>query len=67
VHKTANILDKMPKSIQLKAKSMIHKMYMAPSKEAAKTWKRLKGHHLILLVFENKKFVDGELVEESVA
>jgi putative transposase len=151
VHKTANILDKMPKSIQSKAKSMIHEMYMAPSKEAAinaydhfieayetkypkavecltkdkedlftfydfpathwihirttnpvestfatvrlrtlktkgcgsrtatlsmvfkltmeaaRTWKKLKGHQLILLVLENKKFVDGELVEEVAA
>ena len=151
VHKTANILDKMPKSIQSKAKSAIHEMYMAQSKEAAldaydhfvrsyeakypkavqcltkdrqdlftfydfpamhwihirttnpvestfatvrlrtkktkgcgsrtatlsmvfklameaaKTWKKLKGHKLILLVLENKKFVDGELVEEAVA
>ena len=151
VHKTANILDKMPKSIQSKAKSAIHEMYMAPSKEAAlsacdhfvntyeakypkaveclrkdkedlftfydfpathwihirttnpvestfatvrlrthktkgcgsrtatlsmvfklameaaKTWKRLKGHQLMLLVLENKKFVDGELTQEAVA
>ena len=151
VHKTANILDKMPKSIQSKAKSMIHEMYMSPSKEAAlnaydhfvntyeskyskavecltkdkedlftfydypathwihirttnpvestfatvrlrttktkgcgsrtatlsmvfkltmeaaKTWKKLKGHQLILLVLENKKFVDGELVKEVAA
>ena len=151
VHKTANILDKMPKSIQSKAKSAIHEMYMAQSKEAAldaydhfvrsyeakypkavqcltkdrqdlftfydfpamhwihirttnpvestfatvrlrtkktkgcgsrtatlsmvfklameaaKTWKKLKGHKLILLVLENKKFVDGELVEEAAA
>ena len=35
VHKTANILDKMPKAIQSKAKSMIHDMYMAPTKEDA--------------------------------
>jgi hypothetical protein len=35
--------------------------------EAARTWKKLKGHQLILLVLENKKFVDGELVEEAVA
>jgi len=35
VHKTANILDKLPKSIQSKAKSMIHDMYMAPTKEDA--------------------------------
>ena len=35
VHKTANILDKMPKSIQSKAKSMIHDMYMADTEEHA--------------------------------
>jgi len=35
--------------------------------EAAKTWKKLKGHQLITLVLENKKFVNGELVEEAVA
>ena len=151
VHKTVNILDKMPKSIQAKAKSMIHEMYMAATKEdalkaydhfiqsfepkypkaveclrkdkedlftfydfpathwihirttnpiestfatvrlrtnktkgcgsriatltmvfkltmeAARTWKKLKGHQLILLVLENKKFVDGELAEEVAA
>lgn len=37
VHKTANILDKMPKSIQRKAKSMIHDMYLAPTKQDALT------------------------------
>ena len=31
--------------------------------EATKTWKKLKGHKLILLVLENKKFVDGELIK----
>lgn len=35
VHKTANILDKMPKSIQLKAKASIHEMYLAETKEYA--------------------------------
>jgi len=35
VHKTANILDKMPKTIQAHAKPMIHEMYMAPTKEVA--------------------------------
>ena len=43
--------------------SMVFKLTM----EATKTWKRLKGHKLILLVLENKKFVDGELVQEAVA
>jgi transposase-like protein len=31
VHKTANILDKMPKGIQGKAKGMIHDIWMAPT------------------------------------
>jgi len=35
VHKTANVLDKMPKSIQGKAKSMIHNIYLAPTKADA--------------------------------
>lgn len=35
VHKTANILDKMPKSIQSKAKSKIHDMYMAETRKDA--------------------------------
>jgi len=35
VHKTANILDKLPKSIQSKAKSLIHEMYQAQSKKKA--------------------------------
>jgi len=35
VHKTANILDKMPKSIQPKAKSLIHEMYMAETEKNA--------------------------------
>lgn len=35
VHKTANILDKLPKSMQSKAKSHIHDMYRAESKASA--------------------------------
>jgi putative transposase len=35
VHKTANILDKLPKSMHSKAKSMIHEMYMAETKADA--------------------------------
>jgi len=151
VHKTANILDKMPRSIQPKAKSAIHEMYMAATKEdalsaydhfvnvfsdkypkaveclvkdkedlftfydfpaihwihirttnpiestfatvklrtyktrgcgsriatltmvfklameASSTWRRLKGSEFIVHVLENRKFVDGELVEEVAA
>ncbi len=35
VHKTANILDKLPKNIQPSAKELIHQMYLAPKKEIA--------------------------------
>ena len=37
VHKTANILDKMPKGVQSRAKSAIHDMYMAETKNEALT------------------------------
>lgn len=35
VHKTANVLDKIPKSIQPSAKSKIHEIYMADTRENA--------------------------------
>ena len=35
VHKTANVLDKMPKSVQPRAKTLIHDIYQAESKEKA--------------------------------
>ncbi len=35
VHKTANILDKMSKSIQPDAKALIHEMYLSPTREDA--------------------------------
>lgn len=35
VHKTANVLNKMPKSIQAKAKSMLHDIWMAGTRKAA--------------------------------
>jgi transposase-like protein len=35
VHKTANILDKLPKRVQPQAKKMIHEMYLAPTKTDA--------------------------------
>ncbi len=35
VHKTSNVLDKMPRSVQPYAKKMIHEMYLSPTKEKA--------------------------------
>jgi len=49
VHKTANILDKMPKSIQSKAKSMIHDMYMSETKKDA-----LKAYDHFIESYESK-------------
>lgn len=39
VHKTANVLDKLPKSLQAKAKSGLHDIYLAPTRKGAeKAW-----------------------------
>ena len=35
VHKTANVLNKLPKSLQAKAKSDLHEIWMSPSKDEA--------------------------------
>jgi transposase-like protein len=35
VHKTANVLNKMPKSVQAKAKSMLHDIWMASTRKEA--------------------------------
>jgi len=35
VHKTANVLDKLPKRLQPRAKEMIHEIWMADTREAA--------------------------------
>jgi putative transposase len=35
VHKTANVLDKMPRSLQPSAKTMLHRMYLAATKQEA--------------------------------
>ncbi len=46
VHKTVNILDKMPKSVQPNAKRMIHEMYLSPTKDAAlKAYEEFLKHY----------------------
>jgi len=35
VHKTANVLDKLPKSVQPDAKKLIHEMYLSPTRNDA--------------------------------
>ena len=49
VHKTANVLDKLPKSMQPKAKQMLHEIYQAPSRVEAE-----KAFDLFLRTYEAK-------------
>jgi putative transposase len=49
VHKTANVLDKMPRGVQSKAKSMLHEMYQAETKEQAQ-----KAYRLFIVSFKDK-------------
>ena len=49
VHKTANVLDKLPKSVPPKAKAMLHEIYLAPSRAAAE-----KAFDLFLKTYEAK-------------
>jgi len=49
VHKTANVLDKLPKGVQPKAKEMLHAIYQAPTKAEAE-----KAFDLFVATFEAK-------------
>jgi transposase-like protein len=49
VHKTANLLDKLPKSLQPRAKEKIHEMYLSATKAEA-----LKAFDEFLLLYEAK-------------
>lgn len=49
VHKTANILDKMPKTVQVGAKRMIHEMYLSSTKKDA-----IKAFSDFLEIYEAK-------------
>jgi putative transposase len=49
VHKTANVLDKLPKGSQPKAKGMLHEIYLAETREAA-----TKAFDLFVKTYEAK-------------
>jgi putative transposase len=49
VHKTANVLDKLPKGVQPKAKGMLHDIYMAEGKAGAE-----KAFDLFVATYEAK-------------
>jgi transposase-like protein len=63
VHKTANILDKMPKSLHEKAKGLLQDIWMAPSREKAS-----KAFDLFVQTFEAKypKAVDCLVKDREV-
>lgn len=60
VHKTRNILDKIPRSMRPQAKDNIHAMYMAPSKKEA-----LKGYNKFKKLYEDKYPKAIECLEAS--
>jgi putative transposase len=49
VHKTANVLDKLPKGSQAKAKGMLHEIYLAESRQKA-----VKAFDLFVETYEAK-------------
>lgn len=49
VHKTSNVLDKLPQSVQPYAKKLIHEMYLSPTKEKA-----LEAYRRFLSEYEAK-------------
>ncbi len=48
-HKSGNVLDKLPKALQAKAKGMLHDQYLAPTREEA-----LKAYELFVASFGDK-------------
>jgi len=61
VHKTANILDKLPKGVQGKAKKMIHNMYLAENKKSA-----LAAYRLFIQSFKDKYPKAVQCLEKDV-
>jgi hypothetical protein len=53
VHKTANVLNKMPKALQAKMFKL--------AQSASRRWRRLNGHHQLVLVLEGRIFRPGRL------
>lgn len=60
VHKTANVLDKLPKSMQSKAKEHIKEMYMAPTREEA-----LKAYDHFIRTYKDKYLKAVQCLEKD--
>ena len=57
VHKTANVINSMPKAIQPTAKPDLHQIWLAES--AARRWRGLNGSHQLTLVTQGRIVADG--------
>ena len=60
VHKTANVLNKMPKSVQPKAKAMLHEIWQAETKADAE-----KAFDLFVTTFEAKYAAAAECLTKD--
>jgi putative transposase len=60
VHKTANVLDKLPKSSQPKAKNLLHEIYMAETKAEAQ-----KAFELFVKTYQTKYPKATECLEKD--
>ena len=60
VHKTANVLNKLPKGVQAKAKSALHEIWMAATREAAH-----KAFDGFLIVYQDKYPKATECLEKD--
>lgn len=60
VHKTANVLDKMPKSIQHHAKKRIHDIYLAPTKDWASPFRYTNQSENSFCLILSPKVVQSE-------
>jgi len=49
VHKTANVLDKLPKNVQATAKAHLHEMYLSPTRASAR-----QAYERFLKLYEDK-------------
>jgi putative transposase len=60
VHKTANVINKMPKSVQPQAKRILHQIWDAPKKEEAS-----KAFDLFINTFESKHSAAVECLKKD--
>src|SRR5450755_997306 len=65
VHKTANVLDALPKRLQPRAKTLLHEMAYKLLDAAQERWRRCNGHELVGDVLDGVTFKDGIKVTDD--